>query len=35
MVGDSATLADHPFYRRLCESCEASGAYDTVWEEMT
>lgn len=35
VVGDSATLAHHPFYRRLCEFFEASGAYHTVWEEMT
>jgi superfamily I DNA and/or RNA helicase len=33
MVGDTATLAGHPFYARLIEYCEQSGAYKTVWEE--
>ncbi len=33
VVGDSATLAALPFYRRLFEHFEAAGAYQTVWEE--
>ena len=33
MVGDSATLAGHPFYARLLEYCEGLGAYRTVWED--
>ena len=33
VVGDSATLAADPFYRRLFEYFEAIGAYGTVWEE--
>jgi hypothetical protein len=33
IVGDSATLAGHPFYARLIEHCQQSGAYKTVWEE--
>jgi ATP-dependent RNA/DNA helicase IGHMBP2 len=33
MVGDSATLGGHPFYRRLLEYCEEMGFYRTVWEE--
>ncbi len=33
VVGDSATLAADPFYRRLVEYFEAIGAYHTVWEE--
>jgi ATP-dependent RNA/DNA helicase IGHMBP2 len=33
VVGDSATLSGHPFYRRMIESFDASGAYRTVWEE--
>jgi superfamily I DNA and/or RNA helicase len=33
IVGDSATLAGHPFYARLIEHCQGSGAYKTVWEE--
>ena len=31
--GDSATLANLPFYGRMCEYFEAIGAYRTVWEE--
>ena len=33
VVGDSATLASHPFYRRMIEYFESIGAYHTVWEE--
>jgi len=33
VVGDSATLAGHPFYQRMIEYFEALGAYRTVWEE--
>jgi superfamily I DNA and/or RNA helicase len=33
MVGDSATLSVHPFYRRAIEYFESLGAYRTVWEE--
>jgi ATP-dependent RNA/DNA helicase IGHMBP2 len=33
VIGDSATLAALPFYRRLFEHFEATGAYHTVWEE--
>jgi superfamily I DNA and/or RNA helicase len=33
VVGDSATLAAHPFYQRLIGYFEANGAYHTVWEE--
>jgi predicted DNA helicase len=33
IIGDSATLASHPFYARLIEYCERLGAYRTVWEE--
>ena len=33
VVGDSATLAVLPFYRRLFEYFEQMGAYHTVWEE--
>jgi ATP-dependent RNA/DNA helicase IGHMBP2 len=35
MVGDSATLGGHAFYRRLLEYCEGLGCYRTVWEETT
>ena len=33
VVGDSATLCAHPFYRRMIDAFEALGAYRTVWEE--
>jgi ATP-dependent RNA/DNA helicase IGHMBP2 len=33
VIGDSATLAHHPFYARMCEYFEAVGGYRTVWEE--
>jgi ATP-dependent RNA/DNA helicase IGHMBP2 len=32
VVGDSATLAAHPFYERLLAYFEQLGAYRTVWE---
>ena len=35
VVGDSATLAAHPFYARLVEFMERAGAYHTVWEEAS
>lgn len=33
VIGDSATLANHPFYARMCEYFESIQAYHTVWEE--
>ena len=33
VVGDSATLSGHPFYKRMIEYFENIGAYKTVWEE--
>lgn len=33
VIGDSATLATHPFYGRLLEYVELHGVYRTVWEE--
>ncbi len=33
VVGDSATLANHPFYQRLLTYFEEIGAYASVWEE--
>jgi superfamily I DNA and/or RNA helicase len=33
VVGDSATLANHEFYKRLLEYVEGIGAYASVWEE--
>ena len=38
VVGDSSTLANHPFYLRLLNYFEREGAYGTVWdvdEQMT
>lgn len=32
VIGDSATLAADPFYRRLLDYFENQGAYRTVWE---
>jgi superfamily I DNA and/or RNA helicase len=34
LVGDSATLSSHPFYRRMIEYFDALGAYGTIWEEI-
>jgi superfamily I DNA and/or RNA helicase len=33
VIGDSATLANDPFYGRLLTYCEGTGAYSSVWEE--
>jgi superfamily I DNA and/or RNA helicase len=33
VIGDSATISAHPFYRRMIEHFECVGAYRTVWEE--
>jgi superfamily I DNA and/or RNA helicase len=33
VVGDSATLSCHPFYKSLLEYFESIGAYRSVWEE--
>src|SRR5204863_9512743 len=33
IIGDSATLSAHAFYRRMIEHFEGIGAYRTVWEE--
>ena len=34
VIGDSATITAEPFYARLVEYFERSGAYHSVWEEM-
>ncbi len=34
VIGDSATLANDPFYQRMLEHFEAIGATSSVWEEM-
>lgn len=34
VIGDSATITAHPFYARLVEYFETSGAYHSVWEEL-
>jgi ATP-dependent RNA/DNA helicase IGHMBP2 len=34
VIGDSATISEHSFYRRLVAYFEAIGAYHSVWEEM-
>lgn len=33
IIGDTATLAHHPFYARLIEYVESVGGYRTVWED--
>ncbi|MGL6096380.1 MAG: AAA domain-containing protein, partial [Fimbriiglobus sp.] len=33
VIGDSATLANDPFYARMVAAFEALGGYATVWEE--
>lgn len=33
VIGDSATLANHPFYQRMLEHFESIGATSSVWEE--
>jgi ATP-dependent RNA/DNA helicase IGHMBP2 len=32
LVGDSATLGHHPFYRELVERAQATGGYRSAWE---
>jgi superfamily I DNA and/or RNA helicase len=34
VLGDSATLCHHEFYRRLIEYAERRGAYETIWEDQ-
>jgi ATP-dependent RNA/DNA helicase IGHMBP2 len=33
VIGDSATLAAHPFYARMLEYFDEIGAYRSVWSE--
>jgi hypothetical protein len=33
VIGDSATLANHPFYQRMLTYFESIGAHSSVWEE--
>lgn len=33
VIGNSATLSGHPFYRDLLSHCDTAGAYRSVWEE--
>ncbi|MCC7117629.1 MAG: AAA family ATPase [Anaerolineales bacterium] len=33
VIGDSSTIAAHPFYEKLVKYFEAIGAYHSVWEE--
>ena len=33
VIGDSATLSNHPFYQRMIAHMESTGAYASVWEE--
>ena len=33
VLGDSATLASHPFYARFLDHVQATGAYRSVWDQ--
>ena len=33
VIGDSATVGGHPFYKRLLDYFEQRGAYGTVWDQ--
>lgn len=33
VIGDSATLAHHPFYQRMTAHFETTGAYASVWDD--
>jgi superfamily I DNA and/or RNA helicase len=33
VIGDSATITSHPFYKQMVEYFESIGAYHSVWEE--
>jgi superfamily I DNA and/or RNA helicase len=32
VIGDSATIGAHPFYKSFLEYCEKNGAYRSAWE---
>lgn len=34
VIGDSATIVNHPFYQRMINYFEAIGAYVSIWEEV-
>ena len=33
VVGDSATLGDHPYYAAFIETAESQGAWTSAWDE--
>jgi superfamily I DNA and/or RNA helicase len=33
VIGDSATITNHPFYEKMVKYFESTGAYHSVWEE--
>lgn len=35
VIGDSATITNHPFYEKMVKYFESVGAYHSVWEEDT
>lgn len=35
VIGDSATITNHPFYEKMVKYFESIGAYHSVWEEGT
>jgi ATP-dependent RNA/DNA helicase IGHMBP2 len=34
VIGDSATITNHPFYEKMVKYFESVGAYHSVWEEI-
>lgn len=34
IVGNSATIGEHPFYKAFLDYCEVNGTYKTAWEFM-
>ncbi len=34
VIGDSATITNHPFYEKMVKYFESVGAYHSVWEEV-
>jgi superfamily I DNA and/or RNA helicase len=34
VIGDSATITNHPFYEKMVKYFESVGAYHSVWEEL-
>jgi superfamily I DNA and/or RNA helicase len=35
VIGDSATIGNHPFYKDFLDYAESVGAYKSAWEYIT